>query len=264
MTSLLKVTSGPSRMFHTSLEAVQGGEAVQPAWLEAQHPLPHSVWIQTPSLKSAFLSLHIWGTGALGATSDVYSLQKPLGPSWTQPLSCTCCKPTSLFPGRGAEGKARVKTHQQIQKSGLEGAKNIHSPEVTALQFKPQHMTDDASGLPTLCWDPCAPLLLLKTGSWNIPNPAHTSDPSTCRPSSLERISPSFGKTLKRINVRAPGWLSRLSNRILISAQVMISWFVGSRPTLGSALTAQSLLGILSLCLSLCPSFRLHSLSQNK
>ena len=35
------------------------------------------------------------------------------------------------------------------------------------------------------------------------------------------------------------------------SAQVMISWFVSSRPTLGSVLTARSLLGILSLSLSL-------------
>ena len=33
----------------------------------------------------------------------------------------------------------------------------------------------------------------------------------------------------------------------MISAQVMISWFVGSSPVLGSALIAQGLLGILSL-----------------
>ena len=36
------------------------------------------------------------------------------------------------------------------------------------------------------------------------------------------------------------------------SAQVMISRFVGSNPASGSALTVQSLLGILSLPLSLC------------
>ena len=36
-----------------------------------------------------------------------------------------------------------------------------------------------------------------------------------------------------------PGWLSRLS--VATSAQVMISWFVGSRPAWGSMLTAQSL-----------------------
>ena len=46
-----------------------------------------------------------------------------------------------------------------------------------------------------------------------------------------------------------PGWLSQLSLRILISAQVMISQFVSSSPT--SALTVQSLLGILCLLLSL-------------
>ena len=50
----------------------------------------------------------------------------------------------------------------------------------------------------------------------------------------------------------APGWLSGLSVPLLVSAQVMISQFVGSSPTSGSALTAQSLLEILSL--PLCPS----------
>ena len=43
----------------------------------------------------------------------------------------------------------------------------------------------------------------------------------------------------------APGWLSQLTSRLLISAQVMISWLVGSSPELGPALTSQSLLGIL-------------------
>ena len=37
-------------------------------------------------------------------------------------------------------------------------------------------------------------------------------------------------------------------------AQVMISQLVGWSPTLGSELTEQSLLGIFSLSLSLCPS----------
>ena len=50
---------------------------------------------------------------------------------------------------------------------------------------------------------------------------------------------------------RVPGWLSWLSVRLLISPQVMISQFVGLSLALGSALTAQSLLGILSPCLSL-------------
>ena len=40
----------------------------------------------------------------------------------------------------------------------------------------------------------------------------------------------------------------------LISAQVMISQFMNSSPTLGSLLSAQSLLCILDLPLSLCPS----------
>ena len=48
-----------------------------------------------------------------------------------------------------------------------------------------------------------------------------------------------------------PGWLSWLSVRLLILAQVMISRFVSLSPRLGSALTVWNLLGILSLSLSL-------------
>ena len=53
-----------------------------------------------------------------------------------------------------------------------------------------------------------------------------------------------------------PGWLNRLSVWLLVSAQVMISWFMGLSPSSGSVITAWSLLGILSfsLSLSLCPS----------
>ena len=43
----------------------------------------------------------------------------------------------------------------------------------------------------------------------------------------------------------------------LISAQVMISWFMRLRPESGSALEAQSLLGILSPSLS-APSLLMH------
>ena len=55
--------------------------------------------------------------------------------------------------------------------------------------------------------------------------------------------------------------------QLLISAQAMTSQFVRSSPTLGSVLTAWSLLGILSLPLSLLlPCLRAHALplSQNK
>ena len=45
----------------------------------------------------------------------------------------------------------------------------------------------------------------------------------------------------------APEWLSWLSARLLVSVQVMISWFMSSSPALGSVLTAWSLLGFLSL-----------------
>ena len=62
--------------------------------------------------------------------------------------------------------------------------------------------------------------------------------------------------TKKQQTMGVPGWLSWLSIRLLISAQVMISQFTGSGPASVSALTAWSLLGILgfSLSLSLCPS----------
>ena len=49
----------------------------------------------------------------------------------------------------------------------------------------------------------------------------------------------------------APGPLSRSGVWLLISAQVMTSLFVGLSPVLGSGLPALSLLGILSLSLSL-------------
>ena len=49
----------------------------------------------------------------------------------------------------------------------------------------------------------------------------------------------------------APGWLSWLSVQILVSARIMISWLMSLSPASGSALTVWSLLGILSLFLSL-------------
>ena len=48
-------------------------------------------------------------------------------------------------------------------------------------------------------------------------------------------------------------WFSWLSVQLLVSAQIMISWFTCWSLTLGSVLIVQSLLGVL-LSLSLCPS----------
>ena len=50
-----------------------------------------------------------------------------------------------------------------------------------------------------------------------------------------------------RCSLGVHGWLSQLSIWLLILAQVMISRFVSLSPALGSALTVQSLFGILSL-----------------
>ena len=63
------------------------------------------------------------------------------------------------------------------------------------------------------------------------------------------------------LTLRAPGWLSGLRVCLLTSASVMISRFMRSSPTWGSTPSVWSLLGTLSLSLSLSPS---HALSQNK
>ena len=60
-----------------------------------------------------------------------------------------------------------------------------------------------------------------------------------------------------------PGWHSPLSVQRLISAEVMISGFMSLSPVSGSALTVQSLLGILSLLLS-APPLLVLSHFQNK
>ena len=65
------------------------------------------------------------------------------------------------------------------------------------------------------------------------------------------------------LNIEAPGLLSWLSVRLLISAQVMIPQFMRSNPALGCALAAWSLLGILSLPLFL-PLFHALSLKISK
>ena len=68
---------------------------------------------------------------------------------------------------------------------------------------------------------------------------------------------------LRTVLTGAPGWLSCLSIRFLISAQVMISWFMTLSPASSSALTVQSLLGILSPSLSAPPPLALY-LSKKK
>ena len=75
---------------------------------------------------------------------------------------------------------------------------------------------------------------------------------------------PGFLFYLKILCLGPPGWLSQLSCRLLIPAQVMISRFVGSSNKVGSALTALSLFGIVSLSFSAPPPLaraRVRSLS---
>ena len=57
----------------------------------------------------------------------------------------------------------------------------------------------------------------------------------------------SQNSSFKKSVCGAPGWVSCLSVRCLVSAPVMILGFMGSSPESGSAPTAWSLLGILSL-----------------
>ena len=60
-------------------------------------------------------------------------------------------------------------------------------------------------------------------------------------------------KNIWRILLGVPGWRSWLSIWLLISAQVVISRLTRSSSALGSVLTAQNLLGIISLSLPLYP-----------
>ena len=87
---------------------------------------------------------------------------------------------------------------------------------------------------------------LAKCNSWWI------IDLNVKRDDHQERSKPE--RRYKIIGVGAPGWLSWLNGGFLISAQVMISRLVRWGPMSGSVLTAQSLLGIPSLFLSLWPS----------
>ena len=69
--------------------------------------------------------------------------------------------------------------------------------------------------------------------------------------------------SLDGTGLRAPGWLSWLSVQLLVSAHVMTSQFVTLSPMSGSVPTVRSLLGLLSLFLSLSAPL-LFSLSQNE
>ena len=69
-----------------------------------------------------------------------------------------------------------------------------------------------------------------------------------------------FAEELKLGRNECPdAWVAQSIKR-LPSAQVMISWFVGSSPALGSVLTVRSLPGILSLSPSLSLSLPLPGL----
>ena len=63
-----------------------------------------------------------------------------------------------------------------------------------------------------------------------------------------------LGLWFENPEVGAPGWLSRLSIRLSISAQIMISWFMGSSPTLGSVLSLEPAWASSSFPVSLCSS----------
>ena len=86
----------------------------------------------------------------------------------------------------------------------------------------------------------------------NIKTLTKTASSSYCWPPQVQ---------VKRKERGTPGWLSQLSIGLLVSAQVMISQFMSSSPTSGSTLIVQSLLGILTLSFSLCPSPALVVLS---
>ena len=99
--------------------------------------------------------------------------------------------------------------------------------------------TEDPKWAP--CWQQQA-----QYGGWTHKPSCHDLSPSPTLNPLSHPGSPIIHFT-KNDLLGAPGWLSRLSIQLLISVHVMISWLVRSSPMLGSALRAQSLLGILSL-----------------
>ena len=70
-----------------------------------------------------------------------------------------------------------------------------------------------------------------------------------------------------RISYGAPGWFSWLSVQLLVSAQVMISWFMSSSPHQVHAGGAESAWDSLSLLLSVSPllmlSLKINKLKKN-
>ena len=89
-------------------------------------------------------------------------------------------------------------------------------------------------------------LVVWTCDSFDIKEQWHTSD--------ISNQSVIYQKLFKvKLKTGASGWLGWLSIQLLISAQVVISPFVGLSPASGSTLTGHSLLKILSLP-SLSPS----------
>ena len=154
----------------------------------------------------------------------------------------TCCVVNTLWGGR------------------MERNKIIHFLSFSCLSQKPKRWT---------LWllPPCSLSSLATTlfHGWQRqpPNCASFSTYSHPIPSVLHTAA---RMAFLKLKSGSPGWLIQLSVWLLVSAQVMISQFVSSSPASGPVMSPQSLLGILSLSLSLCPLSRslCLCLSQNK
>ena len=150
-------------------------------------------------------------------------------------------------------------------------------------EFLPQvEAGPDAPGLRASSQWPCGhregekPFLQLSSLASSLPAPRlipfHEAPPSvvsfapwtTCE-GCLNRVTQT-GCLQRQKFIGVSGWFSGLSIQLLILAQFVISWFMSSSPTTSFALTTRSLLGILSLPASLCPSppSLFLSLSQDK
>ena len=93
-------------------------------------------------------------------------------------------------------------------------------------------------------------------GGWRVKEMITTSaKTSSCT------IMESKEKSVKKEKLGAPGWLSWLSIRLFVLAQVIISLFMSSSPTLSSELTVWSRIGILSPSLYAPTPLRALSLS---
>ena len=159
------------------------------------------------------------------------------------------------------EGQRERETHNPKQAPGSELA--AQSPtrvsDPWTVRSWPELKSDTRPTEPPRCPDPLWSLELKNESSWNTGEQYEL--PWLVHILFLVSNGCIYYFRIKYLKQRTPGWLSQLCLRLLILAQVMISQLVNSSSASDSAMSARSLLGILSLPLS---ASSLLTLSQNK